>query len=106
MRKYPLEKEIQKACLDYLALKGIFAFKIYNGGIYKKATGSYIKAQTLGVPDIIAHWPLDTITYFEIKSKTGRQSKDQKAFQSQCEADEVRYFIIRSLDDLEKVLER
>lgn len=100
MRKYPLEKEIQATCFQYLRLQGIFAFKTPNIGTYKQKTGKYIPAQTKGIPDAIMHWPLDNISYIEFKAHGGKLSEAQKDFQRQCDKDRIRYYVVRSLDDL------
>ena len=106
MRKNPLEKEIQRVCFQYLRLQGIFAFKTPNTGTYKQKTGHYIPAQTKGIPDAIMHWPLDTISYIEFKAHGGKLSDSQKEFQTQCEQDRIRYFVIRDLDELIEIMKK
>jgi hypothetical protein len=46
------EKEIQKAILDYLALKRYFHCR-NNSGAYKAEHGSYIRYGTPGSPDVL-----------------------------------------------------
>ena len=42
--------------------------------------------------------------FLELKSTKGKQTKEQKDFQGMVEKQECQYFIIRSLDELIKVL--
>ena len=58
---------------------------------------------TNGIPDIIAVIDGKFIG-LEFKTYRGRQSEDQKIFQERLEAAGGRYFIIRSLTDLEKTI--
>ena len=99
-----LERDIQKTIIDFCGYKKIFCFKINNGGI-KKLNGSYIPAQTLGLPDLVIHFDGMAI-YLEIKTPTGKLSEHQIAFQEQCEKDKVQYYVIRSLEDLTRILNK
>lgn len=94
-----LEKDVQKQCIDFLGYKNIFCFKINNVGVYKQATGSYIPAQTKGIPDAIFH--LDgVIHYVEFKTPSGRLSESQLNFKHRCQIDGVPYHVIRSIEEL------
>lgn len=98
-----LEKDIQKACLDYLAYKNIFAYKINNGGVYIKSKDRYMVAQTRGIPDAVFHYK-GHVHYIEFKTPTGRMSEHQKAFEDQCRFDGVDYYVIRDLDTLDLLI--
>lgn len=57
-----------------------------------------------GVADLLDWSPIGWPTYIEVKSDTGKQSKDQRRFQSIIEALGVRYILARSVEDVEKEL--
>lgn len=97
------ESELQKSCIDYLGYKGIFSYKINNVGI-KKPDGSYIPSQTKGLPDLVIHRN-GRVEYIEFKSEKGRLSEWQEVFRKQCEKDGIVYNVIRSLDELIKIME-
>lgn len=96
------EQMIQKSCMDYLRLKGYFCYKINNVGI-KKSNGSYIPSQTKGLPDCVFHTD-EVVSYIEFKTPIGKLSEHQMAFQKNCYDNNIPYFVIRSLDDLMKVI--
>lgn len=76
--KKELEKDVQRAVLAYLTLRGIFHYKHNNVGI-KKTNGSYIPSQSVGAPDIICIIKGQYVG-LEIKTKTGRVSEHQWNF--------------------------
>lgn len=86
------ENEIKKQVKDYLTLKGYFHFHIMQG------LGSY-----RGIPDIIAV-KNGRVLFLEIKKPTGRQSKYQKEFQNNIERQGGEYYVIRSINDIMKIL--
>lgn len=85
MARHELEKDIQKSIIDYLEVIGVFVYKNSTVGIYKKATDSYIPAQTKGVADLTAIRD-GQVYQIEVKTKTGRQSDHQKEFQENWES--------------------
>lgn len=42
----------------------------------------------------------------ELKTDTGKQSDNQKLFQTWCDNDQVPYYIARSIDDVKKILKQ
>lgn len=55
-----------------------------------------------GVSDLIVIIPNKTI-YVEVKTETGTQSEKQKEFQQIVEALGFEYYLVRSLDDFNKI---
>ncbi len=104
MRK-AMEKEEQRAVLEYLALKKWFAWKTNNAGIYKASTQSYIPAQTKGISDITAI-KSGFVLFIEVKAYNGKQSEDQKIFEKNIRDHGGNYicgtsdYIIRELEEL------
>lgn len=94
MGRLKLTESMLKAQIkDYLAIKGIFSFPLIQGlGAYR------------GAPDRIMHFD-GKVSYLEIKLPTGKLSDYQLVFLQQCEADGIDYRVIRSLEDLQKIVE-
>lgn len=102
-----LEKNIQKTILEYLTRKGIFHWRNNTGAITTQATsfskGRFLQFGAKGSPDIICC--VDGILVgIEVKTKTGVQSQAQKNFQTNLEKAGGRYHLVRSLDDVMKIL--
>lgn len=73
-------------------------------------TGALLKAKGLRpgkadyefktIKDSIAHY-----TYLEFKTKTGKQSPNQKLFEESCSANNEKYFLVRSVEEAILILE-
>ena len=113
------EGAIQRAILDYLTARGIRAYRMQVGAFSSEYQGKsrFMRFGTPGMADILAfphrgardrygNW-FDCIvpTWLEVKSATGKQSELQKSFQAQVEDDGHRYAIVRSVDDVEALLQ-
>jgi hypothetical protein len=95
--------ELVRACDDYLTLKQVFHYR-NNSGAIKMPHGSFVRYGAKGSPDIIV---VTDGTYIGIECKmgSGRQSPDQKAFESALTAAGGEYYIIRSVDELQKIID-
>lgn len=108
----PTEKDIENAIFEYLRYQvGVFAFKVNTMGVFDTKGGFYrrlSKNVLTGTPDIIACYNVNGIGVFigmEVKSASGRQSKDQKEFQELLQdRSNGFYFIVRSIQDVEQAL--
>ena len=99
--EYLIEKEI----LSYLRIKGIFCFKVRNGATYDPKRKVYRKGTTLkGIADIFALLPDGKACWIEVKTPTGRATKDQKLFLDRINKSRGIGFIARSVDDVNKHL--
>ncbi len=87
------ETMLKSQIKDYLAIKHIYSFPITQG------LGSF-----RGAPDRIMHLNSEVI-YLEIKLPSGKMSDWQLAFQRQCEVDGIDYRVIRSVEDLQSIVE-
>lgn len=87
------ETDLKSQIKDYLAIRGIFSFPITQG------LGSY-----RGAPDRIMHLNSEVV-YLEIKLPKGKMSEWQSAFQEQCKSDGIDYQVIKSLEDLQSIIE-
>ena len=86
------ENDIKKQAKDYLSLKGYFHFYLLAGmGAYK------------GIPDIIAI-KNNRVLFLEIKRPGGKLSEYQRQFQADINGQGGEYYVIKSLDDLIKII--
>jgi hypothetical protein len=99
------ESDIQRAILDYLHLKGIFAWRMKNEGtwdpvrkIRRAGTG------TKGLPDIGGILPGGRALLIEVKSEAGRVSAEQLAFIAKASQANAVAFVARSIQDVENGL--
>lgn len=116
------ESQIQRAILDYLAARHIFAVRM-NSGTQVRVDGGKRRAihmNAAGTADILAFpWAnqllratgnnLQTVwavqpTWIEVKAPKGIQSEFQKSFQAQVEREGHLYAICRSVDEVEDLL--
>lgn len=103
------ESSIQNAVCEYLSLKKHFfwrqntaAIPIFDssGGVRFRSLPKYALR---GVPDIIVITDGGYAVFLEIKRKNGKQSEDQKQFQSFCIAKGAEYHIITDVNQLKEI---
>ncbi len=95
-----LEKEIQLAICDYLALKKYFFWRQNTGAVWDKDRfRSMPKYSINGVPDIILIKE-GIFIGLEVKQPKGKQSDNQKVFEKLCTANGAEYHIVTSIDDV------
>lgn len=98
-----LEKEIQLAICDYLALKKYFFWRQNTAPIFDKAAGFYRplpKYAMRGVSDIILIGKGGFVVFIEVKRKGQKLSPHQEAFKKECEKLGAVYLVATSLDDV------
>jgi hypothetical protein len=106
------ESKIQCDIVQYLQLRGIFFFSVPNeiagGGRGKTAMIRTARAKSMGlrsgVSDLIIVLP-SKILFMEVKTNTGRQSENQKYFQKKVTELGFEYFIVKSVEDVKKILD-
>jgi len=115
------EAAVQKAILQYLAARHVFAIRVNSGTHFSESNGKrYVtRLAAPGTADILAlpsQWRgVDDkgtwcefreikVLWLEVKSATGKQSDLQKSFQAQVEAEGHRYAVCRSVQDVEDLL--
>ncbi len=78
------ESDVVKSCLQVLAMKGIFAWRNNTGAVISMYKGKkrFIKYGCKGSPDIIGIMPNGKFIGVECKKVGGKQSDDQRDFQS------------------------
>jgi hypothetical protein len=95
------ERLVQNKLINYLKVRGHFVFTVRNGATYDPTRKIYrSNTSTKGVSDIIGITASGQFLAIEVKTKTGRPTKEQLQFLSEIEARGGLAFIARSLDDL------
>lgn len=97
----PLEKEVQLAICDYLAIKNYFFWRQNTFAVPTKSGGfrAMPKYSMNGVPDIILI--IDGIFWgLEVKRPGGKQSDNQKFFEEKCIKSGAHYHLVSSLDEV------
>ena len=115
------EKDIQRACLDYLDLKRILYLRLNAGDVFRPgAEGKMYKVKGCpkGTSDllILAYtetrkvvagiskvWVEPRPIFVECKSTKGKQTPEQKEFESMVKYGGYEYYLIRSIDELIEV---
>lgn len=106
----PLEKEIQNTILQYLELvfrnrDDILFWRENTVGVFDQKQNLFRSAPKFsrsGVPDIVIIKNGKFIG-LEVKRKGTYQSAEQKKFQEDLENAGGRYYVVRSIDDVEKI---
>ena len=102
MRGAVSESAIVAQCLEWLALRRIFAWRNNTGSA--TVDGRFIRYGHPGSGDILGVLPDGRFLSVECKTATGRQSKAQKLFQKMVESRGGVYVLARSSDDLERAI--
>ncbi len=111
----PLEKDVQKSVLDYLAAQRIYAAAIPNGSVLAgDARARAMQSNALkrsgmrpGFPDLILIQRTadgSRVGFFEVKREGGKMSPEQIAFSDQCTDWRLPFAVVRSVDDARETL--
>lgn len=110
MKKDLPEKIIQSNILNYLKIKGIFAWRNQSTGLWDASKKLYRKARSIhslnGTSDVLGVLPDGKFLAIEVKSRTGRATDDQNRFMKMINAMGGVAFIARSIEDVEINLKR
>lgn len=101
MRLKTSESGVVKACLEYLALRGIWAWRSNNVPVFDPAKKIYRRFNgMMGVPDILGILTGGQFLGVECKTKSGKLSPDQLLFQHNASRLGALYIVARGIDDL------
>ncbi len=88
-----LERELEKQAIEFFDKMGLMFYKPSKLSAVKN-----MRMRDRGAPDgWIFH--KGTAIAVEFKTRVGRQSEEQKAFQRRLEDRGISYYVLRSLDD-------
>ena len=97
---YPSENEILKLILEWLALKGYFAWR-NNSGAYKTESGGFVRFGCAGSPDIFAILrPSGRFLGIEVKAHGRKQTVYQQIFEENMKNNGAVYLLAYSLEDV------
>ena len=103
-----LECIIQKQICQWLQLNRYFYFSIPNELGGANAAIRTARYKTLGLrsgsPDLCVALPNGLIYFLEVKNEKGKQSDSQIHFESELKKRDHYYFVVRSLDEVIKIL--
>uniref|UniRef100_A0A6M3LK80 Putative VRR-NUC domain-containing protein n=1 Tax=viral metagenome TaxID=1070528 RepID=A0A6M3LK80_9ZZZZ len=88
------ETDIKRQVIEYLNIHHIFNYGLLQG------IGSY-----RGAPDRVLFFKGEVI-FLELKTEKGKLSQYQEEFQRQCANDGIKYYVVRSLEDLRAIVDR
>ena len=105
------EAQIQKAILQWGGYKRILMHRINVIGtpLHKAGKTIYRPSTNRGMADIHATVLVEGIpvsVWLEVKTKKGRISDNQKAFQESIEAAGGFYYVVRSIDDVDLAIQQ
>ena len=103
------EAQIQKAIMQWGQYKKVLMHRINVIGtpLHKDGLTVYRPSTNKGMADIHATLIVEGIpvsVWLEVKTKKGKLSANQKAFQESVEAAGGFYYVVRSIDDVELVV--
>ena len=101
------EAKIQAEIVEYLSGQGIFCHSVPNEG----AGANKIRTMRMitmglrpGTADLVVWFPHGVIGYLEVKTEIGQLSDNQRRFKKRCEENGVFYAVVRSVEDVQKIL--
>ncbi len=106
-RMSPTEKQIETSIIQWLKYKGIFAFKIENGGVFDQKRNVYRVNDSIrikGVADIVGIYKGKPLA-IEVKSLKGKLSTHQIWFLEEWKNNGGIAIVARSIEDVASQLE-
>lgn len=101
------ESGIVSAIAQYLQYQenlGKCLFQRNNSGAFINPRGNFFKMGKRGSPDFYVFLPRGKTIHLEIKNERGKQSLNQLEFELKCKQLGHQYYLIRSLEEVEKLL--
>jgi hypothetical protein len=102
------EAKIQAEIVEYLSGQEIFCHSVPNEGAGKDKLRT-MQMITMGLrpgtADLVVWLPWGEIGYLEVKTEIGKLSENQRRFKKRCEENGMFYAVVRSVEDVQKILE-
>ncbi len=103
------EAKIQADIVQYLQTRGVYFFSVPNEAAGRDAAirMARLKAMGLrsGVSDMVLIFP-GQVVFVEVKDEKGKQSDNQRRFQDKVNELGFDYFLVKSVEDVEKVVDK
>jgi hypothetical protein len=103
------EKAIQAAIIRHLSMAGFLVVRV-NSAAFKNDNGFYVRGYSVaglsvsaGHPDLVAYKGTEAL-FIEVKKPKGQLSESQEKFHEYAKTKGVAVYVVRSIEDLEKVL--
>ena len=96
------ESDIVKSIKDYLEWKK-YLFIRNNSGAMKTERGGFIRFGSVGSPDFVVFLQGGKAIGLEVKTAKGVLSEGQKIWQAKAKELKMKYEVVRSLDELQKI---
>lgn len=102
------ESNVQNSICEYLEGKRRCFFRLNNIPAFNRGVGGAVTMRRLpkftprGLPDIIVV-RAGMIYMLEVKTKTGKQSPEQKEIERWVKEHGGKYFVVRSIDDVQAI---
>lgn len=105
------ESTLQKRCVNWFRLnypKHLRLIAIPNGGARNAITGAILKGEGVvaGAPDLFLFHAAQGFhgLAIEMKSRIGKQSESQKAFEADIDIEGYKYVVCRSFEEFQAVV--
>ena len=92
--------------IRFYRVDGLIAFHIPNEGRRSPREGAFLKRMLMlpGAPDFSITTPGGHQHWLELKTETGRTTKEQRAFERSCDANGSPYAIVRRPEEASAIL--
>lgn len=100
------ECQIQSQCVQWFRFQypEFIIFSTNNEACFRRITYFNSLGLLNGVSDLIILLPHGKTLFIEMKNKKGRQREEQKTFQEKVEGLGFHYFICRSLEQFQEII--
>lgn len=104
------ESRLQQACVRWFDLqypqRSKLLFAVPNGGSRNEIEAAKMKREGVraGVSDLIFLTPSGTPIFLEFKTIKGKQSENQKAWETLVKMFGYEYYIIRDFEEFERII--
>lgn len=104
------EDRIQSDCYTWFhnsfpELRGLLCYNLNNSRNKVRAMMDKAMGLQKGRSDMVFYWK-GTATMLELKTEEGYQSKEQKEWQSRIEKAGFQYYVIRSLEEFQQLINK
>ena len=96
------ESDVVRSISEYLQARRHFFWR-NNTGAFRTDKGGMYFFGAKGSPDLFVLTRGGVLISLEVKTQTGRQSPDQKAWETRCQEIGASYHVVRSIEDVQEI---